>query len=94
MALGLEVFDSAGNQIIKVDDRLTQVVGVISLSSASGDGSIAADLSGGQPFAVFQAQSGGSIQNKPTLSFSTTGVSWSYKSTTSRMGGIIIYGIH
>lgn len=54
MATGLQIFDGAGRPILDAKSRAGRVVGIA--WAGGSDGSVAADMSGGEPFWAFMPQ--------------------------------------
>ncbi|MCW5185072.1 hypothetical protein [Burkholderia cenocepacia] len=102
MATGLQIFDGAGRLILDAKSRAGRVVGIA--RAGGGDGSVAADLSSGEPFWAFMPDqlfyrvSG--AEPSPIVAINGGGVSWRYSGNTSGSNaytpvpGWIVYGVY
>ncbi|KVC49917.1 hypothetical protein WS58_06525 [Burkholderia pseudomultivorans] len=102
MAAGLQIFEGAGRPILDAQSRAGRVVGIVRVDG--NNGSIAADLSGGEPFwsfmpdRIFYRVSG--AEPSPVVSIDRFGVSWSYSGNASgsnaykQVPGWIVFGVY
>ncbi|KVE53321.1 hypothetical protein WI94_18800 [Burkholderia vietnamiensis] len=102
MTAGLQIFDGAGRPILDAQSRAGRVAGIV--HTGGNDGSVAADMSGGEPFwafmpdQIFYRVSG--AEPSPVVSISAGGISWSYSANTSgsnayvRVPGWIVFGVY
>ncbi|WP_229657217.1 hypothetical protein [Burkholderia pseudomallei] len=102
MTSGLQIFDGAGRPILDAKSRAGRVVGIA--WAGGSDGSVAADMSGGEPFWAFVPQqiffrvSG--AEPSPVVSINAGGISWSYSPNSggsnayTRVPGWIVFGVY
>ncbi|ABC35944.1 gp21 [Burkholderia thailandensis E264] len=102
MGTGLQIFDGAGRVILDARSRAGRVVGIA--WTGGGDGSVAADMSGGEPFwsfmpaHIFYRVSG--AEPSPIIAIDRNGLSWRYSGNTSgsnaytQVPGWIVYGVY
>lgn len=102
MTAGLQIFDGAGRPILNANSRAGRVVGIVRTGGV--DGSVAANMSGGEPFWAFMPErifyrvSG--AEPSPVVSIDAGGVSWTYSGNSSgsnaytRVPGWIVYGVY
>jgi hypothetical protein len=100
VAAGLQLWDASGRLVLDATHRLGRIKGIQAVSGAN---SIAVDLSDGTPFWSFQPdQQFFHISNEaasPIFSISSTGLSWTYSSTSGLnfarlITGNVIYGVY
>ncbi|MDN8102304.1 hypothetical protein [Burkholderia multivorans] len=102
MVAGLQLFDGAGRLLLDAKSRAGRVVGIVHTGGV--DGSVAADMSGGEPFWAFMPEqlfyrvSG--AEPSPVVSANAGGISWSYSPNDSgsnaytRVPGWIVFGVY
>lgn len=95
MAYGFEIYDSSGNLLINLSKRVPRVLGTI--SSGTTNGSYAdARLAGGIPFFVTTSQlnstGGGAYFNYPSVSITSSGLSWTFTGFGTNLAVTIVYG--
>ncbi|WP_196491243.1 hypothetical protein [Burkholderia cepacia] len=102
MTTGLQIFDGAGRPILDAHSRAGRVVGIA--WTGGGNGSVAADMSGGEPFwafmpaRIFYRVSG--AEPSPIVSIDRNGMSWWYSGNASgsnaytQVPGWIVYGVY
>lgn len=84
MALGLQIWDSSGNNTLTVSDSLTKTIATFT-TSTSNSSTTYADLAGGRPWvAAYREPTSSATQYGAALvSVSGTTVSWTYGSIAS-----------
>ena len=84
MALGLQIWDSSGNNTLNVSDSLTKTIATFTTSTSNGS-AVYADLAGGRPWvAAYREPTSSATQYGAALvSVSGTTVSWTYGSIAS-----------
>ncbi|KVL10754.1 hypothetical protein WJ45_02525 [Burkholderia ubonensis] len=102
MTAGLQIFDGAGRLILDAKSRAGRVVGIVHTGGA--DGSVSANLSGGEPFWAFMPErifyrvSG--AEPSPIVSINAGGISWSYSpnyagsNAYTRVPGWLVFGVY
>lgn len=102
MSVGLQIWDASGRLILDGKSRAGRVVGIVPTGGV--DGSVAADMSGGEPFWAFMPEqlfyrvSG--AEPSPVVAINAGGVSWSYSPNSSgsnaytRVPGWIVFGVY
>ncbi len=102
MTAGLQIFDGAGRPILDAKSRAGRVIGIV--WTGGGNGSVAADMSGGEPFwsfmpvRIFYRVSG--AEPSPVIAINRNGVSWWYSGNTTgsnaytQVPGWIVYGVY
>lgn len=96
MATGLKVWDAAGNQIIDVSDRLTRILGFVSMP-ANSSGSVVDDgFLTGTPFFVAIRSNGTTFFNGTSVavSISFSGNTMNYATTQTVADFLIVYGVY
>ena len=102
MDAGFWAWDGAGRMLLDGKSRAGRVIGIARTGGV--DGSVAADMSGGEPFWAFMPErifyrvSG--AEPSPVVSIDRFGVSWSYSANASgsnaytRVPGWIVFGVY
>ncbi|MBM2769933.1 hypothetical protein [Burkholderia anthina] len=100
MTAGLQIFDGSGRPMLDARTRAGRIVGIQWIAN---DGSIAADLSSGEPFWAFAPEwifkRVGGEEPKPLISIDSRGISWRYSANASgstrynHVPGWLIYGV-
>ncbi|WP_081087242.1 hypothetical protein [Burkholderia pseudomultivorans] len=102
MTAGIQIFDGAGRPILDARSRAGRVIGIV--HTGGNDGSVPADMSGGEPFwafmpdQIFYRVSG--AEPSPVLSIDRFGVNWRYSANASgsnayvRVPGWIVFGVY
>ena len=95
MAYGFEIYDSSGNLLINLSKRVPRVLGIISSGTSNGSYSDAR-LSGGIPFFVTTSQlssTGGGVDfNYPSITITSSGLSWTFGEFRTKQSVTIVYG--
>lgn len=74
MPSGVQIWDSSGNLIVDITDRLMRIHATVSISSANSSGSTTVSTLGQGDFIYFFLTS--TLGGSPTISLSGTTVSW------------------
>lgn len=84
MALGLQIFDSSGNNTLTVSDSLTKTIATFTTTTSNGSVSYS-ELAGGRPWvAAYREPTSSATQYGAALvSVSGTTVSWTFGSIPS-----------
>ncbi|AFQ50456.1 hypothetical protein [Burkholderia cepacia] len=102
MTAGLQIFDGAGRLILDAKSRAGRVIGIV--HTGGNDGSVAASMTGGEPFwafmpdQIFYRVSG--AEPSPVIAINAGSVSWSYSGNASgsnaytKVPGWIVYGVY
>lgn len=93
MSYGLEVRDGAGNLVVGPSDRLTKLLGVVSIS-ASGSLSLPGALQGNSYWFTFIPTTSGFTGTPPVISISGATLTWTYPAGASNLNGNIHYGMY
>ena len=94
MSFGLRVWDSSGNAVLDVNDRLPRFLNSIVINATNGSASDAA-LAGGSPWSFLvllgSVFAGASL---PTVTISGTTIIWTYPSGATPCNCILYYGLY
>ncbi|WP_232439486.1 hypothetical protein [Burkholderia ubonensis] len=102
MESGLWIWDAASRPILDAKSRAGRVVGIVHTGGA--DGSVPANISGGEPFWAFMPErifyrvSG--AEPSPIVSINAGGISWSYSpnyagsNAYTRVPGWLVFGVY
>lgn len=98
MPQGIQIFDAAGNLVVDVTDRLTQVMGMFSTGQVSGSFVVPATGAGNAVWAQFLPDGAGAgtsaFSALPEFYLEGSTISWAFPASTSlfKQGGTVIYG--
>lgn len=96
MATGIKTWDASGNLIVDVTDRLTRILGYVTMP-ANSSGSVVDDgFLTGSPFYIAIRSNGGSAFNGTTVAvtISVSGNTMNYSTTQLVADFIIVYGVY
>lgn len=96
MATGLRVWDASGNLVVDVTDRLTRILGVVSMP-ANSSGSVVDDgFLTGTPFPIAIRSNGTTFFNGTSVavSISFSGNTMNYSTTQTVADYLIVYGVY
>jgi len=98
MEAGVDCWDEYGRSVLNVTDRLTQVLGSVSIPAGS-NGSFVVPMTGvnNEVWFFFQCDNAGNVfLLQPTFTLSGSTISWAYNVTglanPDRIGGTLMYG--
>jgi hypothetical protein len=101
MSAGLQIWNASGVLILDTSHRLGRIKGTVQLKGQGG--SVACDMSDGTPFWSFQPDflyaHISNVTPPPIINISTTGISWSYSSTSglsfpNPITGWLFFGVY
>lgn len=93
MAYGVEIRDNAGNIVVSVTDRLTKLLGTVSIT-ANGSLTLPGTLTGNNYWFTFEPTGGGFPNTPPFIGISSGTLYWSYPASGTHQPGIIHYGMY
>lgn len=97
MAFGIVIYDSSGQVMVNVADRLARILGSVNVGTTNGSINVP-EFSLGIPFYFLRANGPQQGTFPPTITFSGTTLSWSqpsgYNSGWDKTPGTLFYGIY
>lgn len=94
MSFGLRVFNSAGNPVMEITDRVSRIAGSLETGAASGS-TVVPLFSTGTPYCIVILINAGSLINPqaPVISIVGTTLTWTY-SGSYPSDAVLIYGVY